>query len=244
MRALETKDLRKYFGNVRAVDGVSIHVDEGEIVSLVGPNGAGKTTLLNLISGLIKPDSGKVYFMGEDITGKSPDQLVAKGLARCFQISNVFEDLTVLENLLVAIHSIGGTISLTRRSDDPEAVSRAMEILKEFNLDVKANLTPRELSHGDRKLLDVAIAYSLNPKVILLDEPTAAMSYKEKKTTVGVIKKLRDQLGVTVLLVEHDLDVVYEVSDRIVVMHQGQILSVGTPEEVKEDPKVKEVYLG
>ncbi len=244
MEVLRTEDVRKHFGSVRAVDGVSIEVREGEIVSLVGPNGAGKTTLLNLISGLLKPDSGRVHFLGRDVTGMRPSQLVRMGMARCFQISNIFEDLTVLENLLAAVHSIEGRISPLRRYDEEEAVERAMAVLREFNLQDKAHLVPRELSHGDRKLLDVAIAYALNPKMILLDEPTAAMSVGEKRTTVRVIKKLRDQLGVTVLLVEHDLDVVYEVSDRIIVMHQGAILAEGRPEEVREDPKVREVYLG
>ncbi len=244
MEVLRTEGVKKHFGSVRAVDGVSIEVREGEIVSLVGPNGAGKTTLLNLISGLLKPDSGRVHFLGRDVTGMRPSQLVRMGMARCFQISNVFEDLTVLENLLAAVHSIEGKISPLRRYDEREAVDRAMAVLREFNLHDKAHLTPKELSHGDRKLLDVAIAYALNPKMILLDEPTAAMSVGEKRTTVRVIKKLRDQLGVTVLLVEHDLDVVYEVSDRIIVMHQGTVLAEGRPEEVREDPKVREVYLG
>ncbi len=241
---LRTEGVKKHFGSVRAVDGVSMRVERGEIVSLVGPNGAGKTTLLNLISGLIRPDSGRIYFLGRDVTGMRPSQLVRMGMARCFQISNVFENLTVLENLLAAVHSIEGSISPLRRYDEEKAVEKAVRVLREFGLDGKAHLTPKELSHGDRKLLDVAIAYALRPKMILLDEPTAAMSVGEKRTTVGVIKKLRDQLGVTVLLVEHDLDVVYEVSDRIIVMHQGTVLAEGRPEEVRENPKVREVYLG
>jgi len=239
-------DLRKYFGEVKAVDGVSLEVNPKSIVSIIGPNGAGKTTLLNLVSGLIKPDSGRVYFRGRDVTGWSPAKLVKLGLARCFQISNVYDTLTVLDNVRAALHSVRrAAFSLKSTYYSIQSVNeKAKEVLELFNLWDKREKTPTELSHGDRKLLDIAISYALAPKAMLLDEPTAGMSIREKRRTVDVIKMLRDKLGVTVMLVEHDLDVVYEISDEVIVMHEGKVIARGKPEEIKRVQAVREVYLG
>lgn len=180
---LKTQDLRKYFGAVRAVDGVSISVDEGEFVSLVGPNGSGKTTLLNLISGLLKPDRGKVIFMGRNITRLPPYKRARLGMARSFQITTVFEGLPVLDNVRAAVASVRGYGRRALKSIDKleELTEEAMSVLKLFNLDGEAQKMPKELPQGQRKLLDVAIAFSLRPKLMLLDEPTAGVSTREKQ---------------------------------------------------------------
>lgn len=243
---LKTQDLRKYFGAVRAVDGVSISVDEGEFVSLVGPNGSGKTTLLNLISGLLKPDRGKVIFMGRDVTRLPPYKRARLGMARSFQITTVFEGLSVLDNVRVAVASVRGYGRKALRSIDKleELTEEAMSVLKLFNLDNEAQKMPKELPQGQRKLLDVAIAFSLRPKLMLLDEPTAGVSTREKMEIMELLRKVLKDKKVAAMIVEHDMDVVYSYSDRVMVMNKGRIIASGRPDDVAADPLVREVLLG
>lgn len=243
---LKTQDLRKYFGAVRAVDGVSISVDEGEFVSLVGPNGSGKTTLLNLISGLLKPDRGRVIFMGRDVTGLPPYKRARLGMARSFQITTVFEGLSVLDNVRVAVASVRGYGRKALRSIDKleELTEEAMSVLKLFNLDDEAQKMPKELPQGRRKLLDVAIAFSLRPKLMLLDEPTAGVSTREKMEIMELLRKVLKDKKVAAMIVEHDMDVVYSYSDRVMVMNKGRIIASGKPNDVAADPLVREVLLG
>lgn len=243
---LETHELKKHFGAVRAVDGVNIKVIEGEFISLVGPNGSGKTTLLNLISGMLRPDHGKVVFMGLDVTNYPPHRRAKMGIARGFQLTTLFEGLSALDNVRLALISIKGLNSNATRPIDKyrDLTEEALKILELFNLRDQANRLVKELPHGQRKLLDIAIAFSLKPKLILLDEPTAGVSTKEKVEIMDLLRRILKGSNVTSIIVEHDMDIVYSYSERVIVMNRGQVVAVGKPEEVAQNPYVREVLLG
>jgi len=213
---------------------------------LVGPNGAGKTSLVNVISALLPSDSGKILFKGEDITHASVTDRVKAGIARSFQIVNLFDDLTAFDNVTLAIFSRQGkTTNLTALAHLDHAVSaEADTILGQFNLVGKRNERARDLSQGERKLLDVALAYALRPKLLFLDEPTSGVSTRDKGQIMDTIASVVRGEGITAVIVEHDMDVVFKYSNRIVVMQQGAILAQGTPDEIKNNDQVAMVLLG
>jgi branched-chain amino acid transport system ATP-binding protein len=246
MALLQTIDLKRYFGETRAVDNVSLSIEEREFVSLVGPNGAGKTSFINVVSGHLKSESGKVIFKGEDITGATIVQRVRAGIARSFQLVNVFDDLTAFDNVTLAIFSRDGkTAQLgTLAHLDSDVTREADGILEQFGLASKRGTIARGLAQGERKLLDVALAYALKPKLLFLDEPTSGVSTRDKGQIMDTIASVVRGEGITAVIVEHDMDVVFKYSDRIVVMAQGAILAQGTPDEIRKNERVAMVLLG
>ncbi|RMF87134.1 MAG: ABC transporter ATP-binding protein [Nitrospinota bacterium] len=247
MTLLTTENLKKYFGETRAVDGVTLTINQGEVLSLVGPNGAGKTTLVNLISGLIRPpDAGKILFQDTDVTFMPPQDRIRVGIARSFQIVNLFDQLTALDNIRLAIFSRKGkTKSLLRLAEnDREVREEALEILDQFGIEDKRNIVAGGLAQGERKLLDVAVAYALRPTLLLLDEPTSGVSTRDKGKIMDTISGVVRSGQITAAIVEHDMDVVFTYSDRIVVMHQGKVLADGTPDEIRTNEEVTITLLG
>ncbi|MGH7265463.1 MAG: ABC transporter ATP-binding protein [Candidatus Rokuibacteriota bacterium] len=243
---LLTRDLRKRFGETRAVDGVDFTVTQGEFLSLIGSNGAGKTTLVNLISGLFRPDSGRILFQGQDVTQQSVHERIAVGIARSFQLVNLFDKLTTVDNVALSIFSRQGkTRRLFSLADrDPTVREEAMALLREFGLEARAAMAAGGLSQGERKLLDVAVAYALRPKLLFLDEPTSGVSTREKAPIMDVITAIVRSGKITAVIIEHDMDVVFKYSDRIVVMHQGAILAEGTPDQIRANEQVTTTLLG
>ena len=242
--------LHKWFGNVHAVNNVSFTLSQGEILSIVGPNGAGKTTLLNLVSGIIKPDEGRVYFYREgdriDITGKPPYYITFLGIGRSFQIPNIFDGLTVRDNIRFAVLAYKRRMTRFNRDygsfeDVEEIVENVVDI---FKLHEYIDKYGSELSHGERKKLDIALSFAQNPRVLLLDEPTSGLTYSEKLEMVELIKNLRKERDVSFVVVEHDLDVVREVSDMLMVMYDGAVLAYDKPEVVIQMSEVISAYLG
>jgi branched-chain amino acid transport system ATP-binding protein len=246
MALLQTIDLKRYFGETRAVDNVNLSIEEGEFVSLVGPNGAGKTSFINVISALLRPDSGKILFQGNDITRASVTERVKAGIARSFQLVNVFDDLTAFDNVALAIFSREGkTAHLGSLAHlDQDVTNETDTILNQFGLAAKRDDNARDLAQGERKLLDVALAYALRPKLLFLDEPTSGVSTRDKGQIMDTIASVVRGEGITAVIVEHDMDVVFKYSDRIVVMAQGAILAQGTPEEIRKNEQVAMVLLG
>jgi branched-chain amino acid transport system ATP-binding protein len=246
MALLQTIDLKRYFGETRAVDNVNLSIEEREFVSLVGPNGAGKTSLINVISALLRPESGRILFNGEDITRLTVTQRVRAGIARSFQIVNLFDDLSTFDNVALAIFSREGkTIRLGALAHLDDAVTAEADgILKQFGLTTKRNDHARDLAQGERKLLDVALAYALKPKLLFLDEPTSGVSTGEKGQIMDTIASVVRGEGITAVIVEHDMDVVFKYSDRIVVMAQGAILAQGRPDEIRKNQQVAMILLG
>jgi branched-chain amino acid transport system ATP-binding protein len=243
---LQTIDLKRYFGETRAVDNVNLSIEEREFVSLVGPNGAGKTSLINVISARLSPESGKILFRGEDITRTSVTQRVKAGIARSFQLVNVFDDLTAFDNVALAIFSREGkTANLgTLAHHDHEVIAEADGVLGQFGLATKRDDNARDLSQGERKLLDVALAYAMKPKLLFLDEPTSGVSTRDKGQIMDTIASVVRGEGITAVIVEHDMDVVFKYSDRIVVMAQGAIMAQGTPDEIRNNDQVAMTLLG
>jgi branched-chain amino acid transport system ATP-binding protein len=246
MALLQTIDLKRYFGETRAVDNVNLSIEEREFVSLVGPNGAGKTSLINVISALLRPDSGRILFKGEDITALTITQRVRAGIARSFQIVNVFDDLSAFDNVALVIFSREGkTVRLGALAHLDDAVTAETDdILAQFGLATKRNDHARDLAQGERKLLDVALAYALKPKLLFLDEPTSGVSTRDKGQIMDIIASVVRGEGITAVIVEHDMDVVFKYSDRIVVMAQGAILAQGTPGEIRKNEQVAMILLG
>jgi branched-chain amino acid transport system ATP-binding protein len=243
---LKTTQLTKSFGDTHAVDHVDFTVAAGEVLALIGSNGAGKTTLINLISGLIAPDSGRVDFQGNDITRASTHRKIALGIARSFQLVNLFDQLSVHDNVTLAIFSREGrTRRLFSLADADTAVrDEGAAVLKQFGLDGRAGEPAGGLSQGERKLLDVAVAYALRPKLLFLDEPTSGVSTREKAPIMDIITQVVRSGGITAVIVEHDMDVVFTYCPRIVAMHQGTILADGTPEQIRSNPQVTANMLG
>ena len=246
MEILQTVNLKKYFGDTRAVDNVNLTIQEGEFISLVGPNGAGKTSLVNVISALFPPDSGKILFKGDDITHTTVTERVKAGIARSFQLVNLFDDLTTFDNVTLAIFSRQGrTRHLASLAHlDHEVSAEADNVLGQFNLSSKRNERARDLAQGERKLLDVAIAYALKPKLLFLDEPTSGVSTRDKGQIMDTIASVVRGEGITAVIVEHDMDVVFKYSNRIVVMHQGAVLAQGAPDEIRKNDEVAMILLG
>jgi len=243
---LETKALTKYFGDTHAVDHVDFSVSQGELLALIGSNGAGKTTLVNLISGLLRPDSGTILFQGADVTHVSVHDRIRAGIARSFQLVTVFDQLSSLDNVALAIFAREGkTRRLLSLADSDHAVrDEAFGLLREFGLDSKAGMLAGGLSQGERKLLDVAVAYALRPKLLFLDEPTSGVSTREKAPIMDIITSIVRSGKITAAIIEHDMDVVFRYSDRIVAMHEGTILADGTPDEIRQNEQVITTLLG
>ncbi|MEH2512214.1 branched-chain amino acid transport system ATP-binding protein [Nitrobacteraceae bacterium AZCC 1564] len=246
MTLLETIDVKKYFGDTRAVDGVNLTITEGEFISVVGPNGAGKTSLCNVISAHLIPDSGRIIFKGRDVTRWSGIERVKAGIARSFQLVNLFDDLTAFDNVALAIFSRDGKIlNMAALADrDREVAIEADTVLDQFGLVDRRNAPARDLAQGERKLLDVALAYALRPKLLFLDEPTSGVSTREKDKIMDIIASVVRGEGITAAIIEHDMDVVFKYSNRIVVMHQGAILAQGTPDAIRSNDDVAMVLLG
>ncbi|AGT36268.1 MAG: ABC transporter ATP-binding protein [Thermofilum sp.] len=244
---LRTENLTKSFGGLVAVSNVNLKVAQGTVHAIIGPNGAGKTTLFNLITGVLKPTSGKVYFEDRDITGKPPHYISSLGLTRSFQIYSIFPNLTVLENIRLAVQAKWKNVRwdfIHPTSHYKDVVWEAMRIASITGLYGKTNILASSLTPGDKRKLEIAIALAGNPKLIALDEPTAGVSLEEVAPIVRLIKKLRDEMKKTVVVIEHKIDVVLEVADKVSVMNQGSILAEGSPKEIVENREVQKIYLG
>jgi branched-chain amino acid transport system ATP-binding protein len=246
MNLLETKKLTRHFGETRAVDGVDFTIGEGEVLALIGSNGAGKTSLVNLVSGLLRPDSGTIAFRGADVTHLSVHDRIQAGIARSFQLVNLFDQLTLLDNVALSIFSREDlTRKLLSLADRQHAVwQEAFDILRQFGLEAKATQLAGGISQGERKLLDVAIAYALRPQLLFLDEPTSGVSTREKAPIMDVVSSIVRSNHITAVVIEHDMDVVFKYSDRIVAMHQGTILASGTPDEIRRNQAVTTTLIG
>jgi branched-chain amino acid transport system ATP-binding protein len=244
MYAVETQELRKDFAGFRAVDGVDLRLEADRVHALVGPNGAGKTSLFNLLTGFLRPTSGKVLLFGENITGWRPDQIAKRGVARSFQITSLFEELTVIEHVALALQSrtaLGygfwrdGTV--LRRFEAPARV-----LLEEVGLADLVDRPARALPYGQKRALELALALALEPRLLLLDEPTAGMSAEDVHRTIALVARLRE--GRTIVLVEHNMGVVGKLADNVVVLQQGKVIAEGPYDTVRADPAVIAAYLG
>ena len=246
MTLLETVNLKRYFGDTRAVDNVSLTIAQGEFISVVGPNGAGKTSLCNVVSGHLAPESGKVIFNGEDVTHASIIERVRAGIARSFQIVNLFDDLSAFDNAALAIFSRENkTRNLATLAHlDRDVIAEADAVLSQFGLAGKRDEPARGLAQGERKLLDVALAYALRPKLLFLDEPTSGVSTRNKGQIMDTIASVVRGEGITAVIIEHDMDVVFKYSNRIVVMHQGAVLAEGSPDAIRKNDQVAMILLG
>jgi branched-chain amino acid transport system ATP-binding protein len=243
---LKIDGLKKSFGGLRVTADVSFDIMDGEISAIIGPNGAGKTTLFNQITGYLAPDAGRVYFMGEDITDYNAQQITAKGMGRAFQITSIFPEETVLDNVRAAcLSKLGQSRKIFRNvADFGQATKRAREILESLGLQNSADRPAYELSHGDQKLLDIGIALGLEPRLLLLDEPTSGMSPEERQLTRDLILDLWKRYNLTMLFIEHDMDTVFGAAQTIRVLQQGMLIAEGAPEEIRNDAQVITAYLG
>jgi branched-chain amino acid transport system ATP-binding protein len=246
MSLLRIENLNKAFGGLQATHNVSFTVELGEISSIIGPNGAGKTTLFNLLTGRFRSDSGRVVFEGQDITGLAPHKIVQRGVGRSFQRSNIFPRLTAFENVLAAVlsHEGNGRNPWRTLAGMAEHNDRAAFILNSIGLLEKRERLGGVLALGDQKRLEIGLALALKPKLLLLDEPTAGMSPEETRSTVVLIEKLAREFQVTLLFTEHDMAVVFGISQKIRVLHLGAIIATGTPREISQNPDVQRIYLG
>ncbi len=241
---LQVEGVVKCFDDFMAVDEAQLTVRKGEIVAVIGPNGAGKTTLFNLITGHLRRDRGKIFFKGEDISRLPPHDICRKGIGRSFQIVNVFHRLTVFENVQVAVLSQQRKSNTLFRPASSLAVAETRRILEGVGLVDKERRIVGSLSHGDQKILEIAIALGNEPELLILDEPTAGMSPEETFAAIELILQLARTRGLTILFCEHDMDIVFSISRSIMVMHQGRTLLQAEPEEVRNNPEVQTAYLG
>ncbi len=244
MAILTTEGLTKNFGGLRAVDGLDLAVEEGKLTSVIGPNGAGKTTLFNLITGLIRPDAGRVVFRGEDITHLPIHQIVHRGVSRSFQILNLFNELTLLENVWLGVQAQQGHgPELLTHADTLSGVREETErLIAEVGLAPKSNVPVKLLSYGDRRLLEITLSLTTRPALLMLDEPMSGLTSEDRKRVAEFMRSLAGRI--TLLVVEHAMDVVLSISDHIVVMHQGRLLAQGAPDVIRANDKVQEAYLG
>ncbi len=243
---LELHGITKSFGGLRALQDVDLSVAKGEIYAVIGPNGAGKSTLFNVMTGLLSPDDGEVIFDGERISGLPPYRIIRRGIGRSFQITNIFPRMTVFENVQVAL------FAHYRKSANPWTLARkyagigeeVLGILEQVGLEEQWDSSASVLSHGDQKRLEIAISLASRPRLLMLDEPTAGMSRFESRTTVKLLKKISEEQGLTLVFTEHDMDIVFGISEKITVLHQGQVIAAGTPEDIKANSEVRKAYLG
>ncbi len=251
MALLEARRVIKKFGGLMAVNEVDFTIEPGSIVSIIGPNGAGKTTFFNCITGIYKPEGGQITFDGHTLVGHRPDQITALGIARTFQNIRLFANMTVLENVLVGMHAhmhahlwdvLARTVEFSR--EDQAARKRAQEILEYVGLKGSGDELAKNLPYGAQRRVEMARALAARPKLLLLDEPTAGMNPQESSDAVALFRRLRDELSITVLLIEHQMRVVMGISDRITVLDYGAKIAEGTPKEISHNPQVIEAYLG
>ena len=246
MILLKTVDLRKQFGETRACDGVNFVVNKGEFLSLVGSNGAGKTSLVNLISAHLKPDSGQILFEDKDITSATVHERIKAGIARSFQIVNLFDGMSVFDNVALSIFSREGksTNIASLAEHDQDVRNETLEVLGQFGLRGMSSVLAGGLAQGERKLLDVAVAYALRPKLLFLDEPTSGVSTRDKGQIMDTVSSVVRAGAVTAVVIEHDMDVVFRYSDRIVMMHEGRFLADGTPDEGRRQHPARRAAVG
>ena len=247
MALLEAQNLTKYFGGLAAVNRVDLAVEEGEIVGLIGPNGAGKTTCFNLLSGFLPPTAGTITFGGESLTGLKPHNIVARGLVRTFQHTTLFQDMTVLQNVLMGLHLHSrkdlGHVLFSRRSFPQDEIRRCHDVLAFTGLSALADQLAKNLPHGHQRTLGIAMALAVRPRLLMLDEPVTGMNIDESQRIMALIKTIRDR-GTTILLVEHNMRAVMGTCERIVVLNFGQKLAEGIPAAVSSNPDVIAAYLG
>jgi branched-chain amino acid transport system ATP-binding protein len=245
MAILQTETLSKSFGALAAVKDVSLAIEAGSLHSIIGPNGAGKTTLFNLLTGTFAPTSGKIFLDGKDITGTPGHRIAHLGLARSFQRTNVFPAFSLLDNVWVAAFATGPSwtgMLYKNTTSYPEAGKRARQALSDVGLESKSHQSAREISHGEQRQLELAIALAAAPRVLLLDEPAAGLSPEETRRMVSLVRSLKGRY--TIVLIEHKIDIIMSVSDRISVMHFGSLIAEGTPQEIQKNPEVRRAYLG
>ncbi|HTC18168.1 MAG TPA: ABC transporter ATP-binding protein [Stellaceae bacterium] len=246
MSLLQVENVSRHFGSLIAVNGVSMTVEPGELRAVIGPNGAGKTTFFNMISGFLTPSSGRIVFDGEDITSLLPARRVWRGIARTFQITEVFPELTVRENLRIAVEVASGyrlKAWLSSAADD-EVKARVVDVLTMGGLADKADRLVGELSHGDQRATEIMMSVALKPRLLLLDEPTAGMGDQETYNITQLIRKLHKDQKLSIVLIEHDMRVVFHLADRIMVLAEGAMLAEGTPKEIAANESVQNAYLG
>ena len=240
---LEVRELSKSFGALKATDGVSLELREGETHAIIGPNGAGKTTLISQLAGNLRPDSGSIRFSGEDVTRLTAPQRAQKGFARSFQITSIYPDFSALDNVALAVQAHAGhSFRFWRPAmQDPSLLEPARQILKEVGLE-KLNVAAASMSHGEHRQLEVAMALATRPRLLLLDEPMAGMGIDESQRMIGLLGTLKRRQ--TMILVEHDMDAVFRLADRIAVLVYGRVIATGLPEEIRTNEEVRKAYLG
>jgi ABC-type branched-subunit amino acid transport system ATPase component len=244
MSLFQISGLTKRFGALAAINDVTVDIEHGGIMSIIGPNGAGKTTLFNLLTGFIKPNKGKILYKGTDVTGLKPYQIIKHGISRSFQVVSLFEEMTVLDNVIVGTQrNLGYMNRLFARYDrQAEVRDKAMEILDRVGMAQMADLPAASIPHGDRKILDLSMALTTKPETLLFDEPMAGLSKAERVRITSVIKNLSQTHKV--ILVEHDMDLVFSISEVILVLHHGEVLAYGEPKTIAENEEVQSAYLG
>ena len=251
MALLDVKKLTKNFGGLTAVSDVTLELNEGELVGLIGPNGAGKTTLFNLLTGVYEPSEGTVTLDGHLLNGKAPYKIATLGLSRTFQNIRLFKDLTVLDNVLIAFgnhhkpHVLASFFRLPAfYKNEKELKAKALELLAIFDLDKEAETLAKNLAYGQQRRLEIVRALATEPKILFLDEPAAGMNPQETAELTALIRRIKNEFNITIMLIEHDMSLVMEVTERIYVLEYGRLIAHGTPDEIKNDKRVIEAYLG
>ncbi|MGQ7379225.1 ABC transporter ATP-binding protein [Streptococcus suis] len=251
MALLEVKNLTKNFGGLTAVGDVTMELHEGELVGLIGPNGAGKTTLFNLLTGVYEPSEGTISLTGTILNGKAPSKIASLGLGRTFQNIRLFKNMTVLENVLIGLGNHGKAEVLASflrlpafYKNEEELKNKAIELLKIFDLDGDADTLAKNLPYGQQRRLEIVRALATEPKILFLDEPAAGMNPQETAELTQLIRKIKEEFGITIILIEHDMSLVMEVTERIYVLEYGRLIAHGTPEEIRNNKRVIEAYLG